>query len=738
MRYFILWFAFMVFGLVNVRGQVDSLAVKVKDTTQISPTVATPESEDTILPGEKQLDSLATQVKDSTQIGPIIARPEAEKARGQKEMQLDSLAITAKDSTQTGPISSKLKGENAAEEEKRELTIANYKIISHQRDTIILDTSLTIQKEYRYNFLRKDDFELMPFSNLGQPYNSLGVDFEAADFYPDIGARARHFGFFETEDINYYNVGTPMTELFFKTTLEQGQLLDALLTFNLSERLNISLAYIGFRSLGKFEFDQGQSGRFRATFNYVTQNNRYMVRGHYAGQELDGEENGGLLNKELQFESGDEDFDDRSRIDVLFTNANNTVNSKRYFLDHQFNLVRPRKDSLKTRTTTLAIGHQFSYETKSYSFNQTSTSAAFGTEVLQSPIRDKAFLRTTYNQLSAIFSNKTLGRLSGGFHFYNYDYSLKSILIRTEGTVPGQLKGSELALGGDYQNRIGGFELKGKLRYNLAGDLTGTLFDVSAGYAFNDNNRIEASIYGSSRMPNFNFLLHQSDYLNYNWFNLDNYEKQQVQSIGFRFVSSLLGSASAKLTNIDNYTYFGLEGGVPGVGESEVENNSILLPFVRPFQTSESLQYLKVKYQKELRWRKWALNNTVMYQQVSQEGAVFNVPEIVTRNTLYFSSEVFKKAMFIQTGVTFKYFTAYAMDAYNPLLGEFYVQNRETLGAYPLIDFFINARVRQTRIYLKAEHLNTVWDREFNYYAAPNYPYRDFVIRFGLVWNFFS
>ncbi|HBK84363.1 MAG TPA: hypothetical protein DDZ41_12365, partial [Flavobacterium sp.] len=26
----------------------------------------------------------------------------------------------------------------------------------------------------------------------------------------------------------------------------------------------------------------------------------------------------------------------------------------------------------------------------------------------------------------------------------------------------------------------------------------------------------------------------------------------------------------------------------------------------------------------------------------------------------------------------------------------------------------------------------------YNYYTAPNYPYRDFMVRFGLVWNFFQ
>lgn len=94
--------------------------------------------------------------------------------------------------------------------------------------------------------------------------------------------------------------------------------------------------------------------------------------------------------------------------------------------------------------------------------------------------------------------------------------------------------------------------------------------------------------------------------------------------------------------------------------------------------------------------------------------------------------------MFLQTGITFKYFTAYNIDAYNPVLGEFYIQNDEKLGGFPLLDFFINARIQQTRIYLKAEHFNSSFGKSYNFYAAPNYPYRDFVIRFGLVWNFFS
>ncbi|MFX8688944.1 putative porin, partial [Acinetobacter baumannii] len=92
----------------------------------------------------------------------------------------------------------------------------------------------------------RDDFELMPFANMGQPYNELGKSFSSGSYYPKIGAAAKHPGYFEKEDIDYYNVPTPVTELMFKTSFEQGQYLDALLTFNVSKRLNASVAYNGF------------------------------------------------------------------------------------------------------------------------------------------------------------------------------------------------------------------------------------------------------------------------------------------------------------------------------------------------------------------------------------------------------------------------------------------------------------------------------------------------------------
>ena len=79
----------------------------------------------------------------------------------------------------------------------------------------------------------------------------------------------------------------------------------------------------------------------------------------------------------------------------------------------------------------------------------------------------------------------------------------------------------------------------------------------------------------------------------------------------------------------------------------------------------------------------------------------------------------------------------YFANSYNPLLSEFSIQNEQKIGGYPVIDFFINVQIQRTRLYLKAEHLNSSFTNTPNYYTAPNYPYRDYIIRFGLVWNFF-
>ena len=161
--------------------------------------------------------------------------------------------------------------------QKKEAVITDYLIINHLRDTTYLDTTLTINKEYKYNYLRRDEFGLMPFANIGQTYNSLTYNFNDTHLIPGFGAKAKHFNYLDAEDINYYHVPTPLTELYFKTALTQGQQLDAFFTTNTSKQFNLSIGYKGVRSLGIYQNTLTSSGNLRMTASYKTKNKRYIL-----------------------------------------------------------------------------------------------------------------------------------------------------------------------------------------------------------------------------------------------------------------------------------------------------------------------------------------------------------------------------------------------------------------------------------------------------------------------------
>lgn len=595
--------------------------------------------------------------------------------------------------------------------------VEDYLIIGIERDTTYLDTTLSLKKDYKFNYLRKDNFGLIPFANIAQPYNKLTHDFKTNRSLPVFGARAKHFNYMEAEDINYFHVPTPLTELFYRTTFEQGQLLDALFTVNLSKEFNFSIAYKGLRSLGKYQHVLTSVGNFRFTSNYITKNHKYQARAHIVMQDILNEENGGLSDEDVEnFKSGDAEFIDRSVFAPNFENAENILEGKRFYLDHQYNLIKP-SDSLTNR---LSVGQVISFEDKYYQFTQAARSDFFGEAFLNASINDKVTLEEFSNRFFAQYKNKVLGQLQFNADYYNYNYGYDAITVIDGVRIANRLKGNVFGIGGSYKNSIGGFKLDGTFGLNVSGDFNGNYLDLNASYTLNSDINVLARLNSNSKRPNFNMLLHQSDYLNYNWDTTDRFSNVQTQNLGFKIESERIASAAIEYTTLNNHTYFA----------KDINNN------VKPMQTDQTINYVKINVSKEFKFGKFALDNTLMYQNVLDGEGILNVPQFITRNTIYFSDHLFKKALFLQTGITFNYFTDYAMDAYDPLLAEFYVQNQTTIGDFPRLDFFINAKIRQTRIFIKAEHFNSSFTG-YNYFSAPNNPYRDFTIRFGLVWNFF-
>jgi len=81
------------------------------------------------------------------------------------------------------------------------LSSQDYKYISITRDTIAIDTTLTLKAMYKQNPVRKDMFAYVPFQNMGQTYTTLAYDFKHTALSPRLGMRGNSFYFSSADDV---------------------------------------------------------------------------------------------------------------------------------------------------------------------------------------------------------------------------------------------------------------------------------------------------------------------------------------------------------------------------------------------------------------------------------------------------------------------------------------------------------------------------------------------------------
>lgn len=647
-------------------------------------------------------------------------------AQKQKQSTNDQIPINQTGSSTNGQVGQDPR--STSNKKAPKAPIDQYKIITLSKDTTFVDTSLTIQKEYNFNYLRKDTYGLLAFTNEGQPYTTLDFGINNFTAFPEFGFSGKHFSYVGVEDIDYYHVATPLTELYFKTVMEQGQCLETFITVNTSEQLNFAVSYKGLRSLGKYQNQLTSTGNFRLSSSYNTKNKRYLLKAHFTAQDISNGENGGIVN-EVDFEGDLEDYKNRARIPVFSEDAESLLKGNRFFVDHSFRLNKDEKSF-----GGVVLHHQFNYERKNYDYSQTTinttttndngtnlTFSRYGDSYVLSNISDVTNYNRMYNKLGASYATKDFGSLTFFAEDFQFNHYYNRVLVLDEQTIPTSLSDQIMNLGGEYNYQVNKWKAHLLVSRSIT-DQNLNNIEANVRYRLDSINSFTFTYQNINKIANHSYNLFQSSYVSYNWSN--NFKNEKINSIEAKATTKWF-NASAQLTNISDFLYF---------SNDATDERQLILS---PKQFGNSIKYVSVQASKEFNYGKFALDNTLLFQQVDQSEDILNVPSFVTRNTLYYTDRFFKKALFIQMGVTLNYFASYYANGYNPIVGDFYVQNQRKIGEFPMIDFFINAKIRTARIYLKAEHLNSSFG-ESNYYNAPNYPYRDFMIRFGVEWNFFQ
>ena len=645
-----------------------------------------------------------------------------------------------------------------------EVTVSDYKILYLDGTEKSVDTSLSLNREYTFNFLQTDYFEYLPLPNMGEGFNQLGYDFQDQPMTPQMGASAKHFGYFEKEDIPYYNMPSAYTELFFKTTFQQGQHLDATLAINTSPKFNVAVSFRGFRSEGKYTSSLSRARQFRMSTQYETYDQRYRMRLHQTTQSIENDFNGGLTNNSVYFfenapnyvvadesgqpilnENGEEEFIfydgflDRSQLETQ-TKGLHILEGKGYFMDHQYRLFPLVKDSTAYK---MSIGYRAHYETKNYQLNQRRTDSYFYEAYSNGAIADTTLHTSLENTLYAKLENSALGSLQLNLHQQQWNYSFAPDEYEKDTILPTQLKANQLAIEAQWAKSLFGLDARLAAYNSLRNDYATRVVTAEIERTLFKEYNLKASYSQRSQPLNFNFYLSQSDYNEYNWYNPD--LNNQLFDIKRVILSHpKWGQLSAAWTNITDYTFFNNTTPLRNL------NENFKLEVV---QSDKKIDYFKARFDQRLDFKNFSWVNNIQYQEVIQEENpdellsgpfALNVPKWLIRSTFMLTSSLFNKALFFQSGATFVYFTDYYADQYNPLIAEFITQNNTKIGNYPRVDFFFNAKIKTSRLFIKLENVNAPIehlifpDTPYDYYAAPYIPYRDFSLRIGLIWNFFE
>ena len=132
---------------------------------------------------------------------------------------------------------------------------------------------------------------------------------------------------------------------------------------------------------------------------------------------------------------------------------------------------------------------------------------------------------------------------------------------------------------------------------------------------------------------------------------------------------------------------------------------------------------------------KFSMTNQIYYSE-STGPDLIRFPKIFANSRLAFDL-LYKKKLYIQTGIELHYKSGYYADAYMPAFQQFHLQDKQNIEGYLQADVFADLRINRVRLFFKFAHVN---QGIFNggYYASPGFAGMGRVLAFGVHWLLFD
>lgn len=594
-------------------------------------------------------------------------------------------------------------------------TINDYQYQTQFSEKKIFDTAMSFNKTYIFSqYNNRDNFGRVQFANIGSGFNPLSYEVNAEQNLSLLPTN-KSYGILGINDIKYYDVKTPTATFIYHTAMKNGAALQSTYTQNIGKRFNFALDYMGLRSQGFYRNSLSANNNTLFSGHYISKSGDYELFAHYLHQNVNNQENGGIVNDNL-FQSGDSEFRNRDRALVNLASSSSQYSYRRYYLSHQFTPFNAETFPFRIRHTIFNQGNKYYYNQGSlepYWY----TSAA---EIVNGfPLATKKYSNNFSNTFSLVFDNERF-KLDAGLRYQMLKFGVDKITLPTL-EIPSEMKENRLGAVGNLQIKLfDKFQVNSFLEISK-GNQFGNYLKTTNNIKFEPikDYFVNAKVNFQSSYPSFNYLANASAYNNFNYF-LSDAKNQSVTEIGGNvnlkwFQTQLFGN----YFRVDNYTYFDAA--------------------AMPRQSSNSVNISQIGGDATFSYGKFHLNTRLQFQNVLTNKELLPLPSFIGRANFFFQSKAFKNAAEIQAGLKVYYFSKFATREYFPILNEYILPSADSfsIGGQPIADVYVNMKVKRMFFFIEGQQIGTVISPNKSY-TFPHYPVYDFRLNIGILWYLFN
>jgi len=641
------------------------------------------------------------------------------------------------------------------EEEARDSVIFTSKFIKVTNESLLrdstqvfpIDTGLTNFENYS------------PLYQPGDPKISLGhLGLDARDllFTPsktigfDAGLHTLDIYLLTPADINYYKARVPYTVLTLFTGGTKEQLFKVLHTQNIKPNWNVGfdMNFLGSRGYyGNTLIAQNVSNLNAALFTwYESLNKRYNLLANVSLNNIKAPETGSIVQDDIF--TNPPQLLDKTNLPVKLPSTFENWKDHGFYIK-QFYYIG-HIDSLKKGHSTTSsdsskilpterVAYTFNYNVRSYNFlqNDIDTYGVFP-DYNYSSNRSRDSLTVTHYQndfsysfylrskSSKIVKNEVKLDVGLTQDIYSYTQSVSDSVVNQYGAKvvhPDNLQ----------KNSFQDITLKGRVSYRFSDKAAfeGNVNQIAQGRDFGDflydfklmlagNNKAGKIILEAYTQSSAPPLVYTSWISNHYIFH-NNFSNQKTNSASFNYINNDLQlDLKAEYFLISDYLYFTADpGGIDAY----------------PTQLAHDINLLKVTLTKNLAWRRWHFDNTLVYQKSDYQNTL-RTPALYTYSSLYYSKLLFN-VLNSNIGIDVRYNTPYDAPSYAVGLGEFYNGPNITFSSYPKATVFIKATLYRTNLFVMYDYADQGLFQK-GFYTVNRYPMEDAQLKFGVSWTFYN